>query len=61
MRSNLHLISARATPLELLAAIQKGRFHMAILSESRRGRHAPNVRSTALGGNNQWRMLIAPR
>jgi hypothetical protein len=33
------------------ARLQKGGFHMAILSEFRRGRHAPNVRSTALGGN----------
>jgi len=32
------------------ARLQKGGFHMAILGESRRGRHAPNVRSTALGG-----------
>jgi hypothetical protein len=30
--------------------LQKGGFHVAIPSESRRGRHAPNVRSTALGG-----------
>jgi hypothetical protein len=32
------------------ARLQEGGFHMAILGESRRGRHAPNVRSTALGG-----------
>jgi hypothetical protein len=42
------------------ARLQKGRFHVAILSESRRGRHAPNVRSTAPGEKNQWRMMIAP-
>src|SRR5260370_20062579 len=41
---------ARRFAPKFCTGVQKGGFHVAILSESRRGRHAPNVRSTALAG-----------
>jgi hypothetical protein len=41
---------ARRFAPKFCTGAQKGGFHVAILSESRRGHHAPNVHSTALGG-----------